>query len=113
MVSGHTCRAQTEVSCALAYWLSGFLAYWLTGLLNPSVTSLLTYVTYQAKSVLCAMPSGQESECACCAGMPSLKEMQSKGSRSLELETTSGSKLRSPKHMAMLEGCSDYQSFWD
>ena len=65
----------------------------------------------EAKSVLCAMPSGQESECACCAGMPSLKEMQD-GS-SLELETTSGTKIRSNKHMAMLEGCSDYQSFWD
>ena len=67
----------------------------------------------EAKSVLCAMPSGQDSECACCAGMPSLKEMQDKGSSSLELETTSGTKIRSKKHMAMLEGCSDYQSFWD
>ena len=32
---------------------------------------------------------------------------------SLELETTSGAKIRSSRHMAMLEGCSDYQSFWD
>lgn len=52
-------------------------------------------------------------ECACCAGMPSLQELQKSNDPALRLETTSGHELRDRRHMATLEGCSDYQMFWD
>ena len=67
----------------------------------------------EAKSILCAMPQGQDSECACCAGMPSLQDLQKSDSPALRLETTGGSSLRDRRHMATLEGCADYQMFWD
>jgi len=64
-----------------------------------------------SKSVLCALPSGDEPECSCCAGLPSLKS-GSQGS-ALRAETTFGSAVRNARHFATLEGCHDYQLFWD
>ena len=63
------------------------------------------------KSVLCALPSGQAPECACCAGLPSAKTLKS---QALQLETTNGYRLRNIQgHLQKLEGCGDYQLFWD
>ena len=45
--------------------------------------------------------------------MPSLQELQKSNDPALRLETTSGHELRDRRHMATLEGCSDYQMFWD
>ena len=52
-------------------------------------------------------------ECACCAGMPSLQELQKSNDPALRLETTGGHGLRDRRRMAALEGCSDYPMFWD
>ena len=64
-----------------------------------------------SKSVLCALPAAAErAECACCAGMPSLASLEERAV--LHTETTAGLSSRT-REIARLEGCDDYQLFWD
>ena len=64
------------------------------------------------RSVLCAMPAGNGPECACCAPIGSLAALER--SRGSWLETTSGHREGTRQRMASkLEGCGDYQLFWD
>jgi hypothetical protein len=65
----------------------------------------------RTKSILCSMPPGDDPACTCCAGLPSMQAHAGKGS--YRLETTGGSAFSSPSHFQMLEGCNDYQAFWD
>ena len=67
--------------------------------------------TAKTKSVLCAMPSSEdEPGCTCCAGLPAMAGRPPRGYR---FESTGGYAFNSPGHFASLEGCNDYQLFWD
>lgn len=67
--------------------------------------------TSETKSVLCAMPSNDdEPACSCCTGLPS---MSGKPARGFRFESTGGNGFSSPNHFQALEGCNDYQLFWD
>jgi len=63
------------------------------------------------KSVLCSMPHGDAPACSCCTGLQTLRSTPSRGA--YRLESTGGSGFSSPSHFQMLEGCNDYQLFWD
>ena len=70
--------------------------------------------TAETKSVLCALPSGGHDdapECSCCEGLPSLKKGGAAADADFEL--TGGGAFRNRAHFATLEGCNDYQAFWD
>ena len=67
------------------------------------------FTTMKEKTILCAMPSGRTPECACCAGLPSLRSVQA---AVLKAETTAG-RPQPGRHVPKLEGCDDYQAFWD
>lgn len=77
--------------------------------------------TARSKTVLCAMPSGEEPECACCAGLPSMARGGARsggglsgGLSGLQLETTAGRGFSQNQQRATkIEGCADYQLFWD
>ena len=68
--------------------------------------------TASTKSILCAMPPDEETPaCSCCTGLPSMAD---KGApRGFRFESTSGYAFNSPGHFKALEGCNDYQLFWD
>ena len=74
--------------------------------------------TRHTKSVLCALPSdGDDNDdpaCPCCAGLGTMQELAGgRTPRGFRLETTGGSAFSSPGHFQALEGCNDYQMFWD
>jgi hypothetical protein len=63
--------------------------------------------------VLCALPAGDEPECSCCVPLPPAADLMTAGS-TLQLETTGGrSGARGIRNLKTLEGCADYQMFWD
>ena len=66
--------------------------------------------TPETKSVLCALPRGDEPDCTCCTGLPSIKGPVG---RSVQLETTGGAAIRNNQVVEKLEGCNDYQLYWD
>ena len=66
--------------------------------------------TPETKSVLCALPRGDEPDCTCCAGLPSIKGPVG---RSVQLETTGGAPIHNDMVIDKLEGCNDYQLYWD
>ena len=71
--------------------------------------------------MLCALPSevgGPGPECSCCIGLGSLQEAaqaeEAGPGGATRLETTGGRLTRwSKNHAAKIEGCGDYQLFWD
>ena len=66
--------------------------------------------TPETKSVLCALPRGDEPDCTCCTGLPSIKGPVG---RSVQLETTGGAAIHNNMVVEKLEGCNDYQLYWD
>ena len=66
--------------------------------------------TPETKSVLCALPRGDEPDCTCCTGLPSIKGPVG---RSVQLETTGGAPIHNSMVVEKLEGCNDYQLYWD
>ena len=66
--------------------------------------------TPETKSVLCALPRGDEPDCTCCTGLPSIKGPVG---RSVQLETTGGATIKNNMVIEKLEGCNDYQLYWD
>lgn len=66
------------------------------------------------KSIVCSsLPDEAAPACSCCVGLDSMVA-KDKGSRgSYRLETTGGYGFSSPNHFKSLEGCNDYQLFWD
>jgi len=67
------------------------------------------FTQMENKVILCAMPGTDTAECSCCAGLSSLRKVQQ---AALKAETTSGREQGS-RHVPQLEGCDDYQAFWD
>ena len=67
--------------------------------------------TPETKSVMCALPRGDGPDCTCCTGLPSLARTEA--ARSARLETTGGSPIYSGEALTKLEGCNDYQLYWD
>jgi len=67
--------------------------------------------TAATKSVLCSLPEGDAPACSCCAGLDTMQGAPSPSG--YRLETTGGSAFNSPGHFKALEGCNDYQLFWD
>ena len=66
--------------------------------------------------VLCSLPETDDAPgCSCCAGLGTMLNsmQQSPQPRGYRLETTSGHGFSSPNHFQSLEGCNDYQLFWD
>ena len=69
---------------------------------------------HRSKSVLCALPDDDMSfSCNCCLGLPSLVEKETRHELPNSLQTTGGNLKVIPTHFANLEGCRDYQMFWD
>lgn len=67
-----------------------------------------------SKTVLCALPSSEAPECACCTGLRSLQLPAQERERAGRLETTGGRLARRSVNLAAkIEGCGDYQAFWD
>ena len=70
-----------------------------------------------AKAVLCAMPSGDEPECSCCATLKALEPAATSngGAYGHKMETTGGSSMRwmGMRAAKLQQGCADYQMFWD
>jgi hypothetical protein len=72
-----------------------------------------------AKAVLCAMPSGDEPECACCATLKNLEPAATSGLQGgtdgHSMMTTGGHAERwmASRATKLQEGCQDYQMFWD
>ena len=66
--------------------------------------------TPQTKAVLCALPRGDEPDCTCCSGLPSIRGPVG---RSVQLETTGGSPVHNKDVIEKIEGCNDYQLYWD
>ena len=70
--------------------------------------------TTEAKAVLCAMPGSDLPACSCCVELRSLGDAGSTRNR-LEMESTSGHVMRWNHQRAtkLVQGCTDYQAFWD
>ena len=71
--------------------------------------------TTSTKSVLCSLPPDDDAPaCTCCAGLGTMQKAADKrGGGGYRLESTSGYAFNSPTHFQSLEGCNDYQLFWD
>ena len=67
--------------------------------------------TDSTKSVLCAMPPADGPACSCCTGIGAMAARE--GHAGFRLETTGGNAFPTPGHFRQLEGCNDYQQFWD
>ncbi|KAL1527736.1 hypothetical protein AB1Y20_009121 [Prymnesium parvum] len=69
----------------------------------------------QTKSILCSLPPNDEPACSCCAGIGSAVKHDGRYGRGAEyrFESTGGSFTGGPSMMRNLEGCNDYQMFWD
>mmetsp|Transcript_26202 Transcript_26202/g.72171 ORF Transcript_26202/g.72171 Transcript_26202/m.72171 type:complete len:372 (+) Transcript_26202:328-1443(+) len=71
------------------------------------------------KTVLCAMPTEDAPACSCCHDLPSLLMLESSlGTAAAtpdaaRLESSSKQAIRMHGHFAAMEGCNDYQRFWD
>ena len=66
------------------------------------------------KSIVCASPPDEQApSCSCCTGLDSM--VTRAGGRGYRLETTGGSTggFNPRSHFQALEGCNDYQLFWD
>ena len=50
-------------------------------------------------------------DCTCCTGLPSLARTEA--ARGTRLETTGGAPIYSGEALTKLEGCNDYQLYWD
>ena len=64
--------------------------------------------------VMCALPKGGDTaapECSCCAGLPSLSKLRPRAA-GFSLESTGGGRIGDAPLRA-LDGCNDYQLFWD
>ena len=58
--------------------------------------------------------TGGAPACTCCAGLGTMQKAADKrGGGGYRLESTSGYAFNSPTHFQSLEGCNDYQLFWD
>ena len=70
--------------------------------------------TDETKSILCSLPGTDDKPaCSCCTGLGSMKQVARGEPRGYHLESTGGHILNSPNHFDALEGCNDYQLFWD
>lgn len=73
------------------------------------------------KMVLCVMPRGDEPACSCCQSLPSLVPLEAAmaatapggDAASARLESPAHRAVRTSGHFAAMEGCNDYQRFWD
>jgi hypothetical protein len=69
----------------------------------------------QSKAVICAMPSGDGPECACCVGLKSLEVKPATASGAMHMESTSGQRQgwNAMRASRLAQGCNEYQAFWD
>ena len=64
------------------------------------------------KAVVCALPAAGQAECSCCSALPSVSEL--KNNNLPKMQSTSGYPTGGArKRLQTLEGCDDYQMFWD
>jgi len=69
--------------------------------------------TADTKSILCALPASDAAPgCPCCAGLGTLKGQRTAG-QDFTLRTTAGRRFGNRDLFNQLEGCADYQAFWD
>lgn len=72
--------------------------------------------TPESASILCAMPKDVSTpECSCCVGLPSVDADSATRAKKAgaKLQTTRGGHVRMTGHFDDLQGCNDYQKFWD
>ena len=78
------------------------------------------------KAVVCALPPSEEPTCSCCASVPTVVPGGPAGGKGkgggrrvgvgggrFSIESTSGFRVRDNGVLPALEGCNDYQLFWD
>jgi len=71
-----------------------------------------------SKTVLCAMPKDGAPACSCCRSLPSLAAKDSAlrekaRAGGFVLESSNQHRIRVDGHFSAMEGCNDYQRFWD
>jgi len=65
----------------------------------------------QTKSILCSLPPRDDPACSCCAGVGSAQALEGKGG--YRFESTAGWATGGRGLIKAIEGCNDYQMFWD
>jgi len=68
----------------------------------------------KTKSILCSLPAGDEPDCTCCTGVGDAKQQDgSYRFARYRFESTGGSQTGGRGMMQNIQGCNDYQMFWD